>query len=86
MDHAARMESRLDNVPSLKLFFIVADDENNDAFVRTMTAADAVKHWKDYHRGKYDEDVELTVVEVPVNFSGIGVVPWDTINTEEIEP
>lgn len=69
------------------LFFIVyPDDEKLDAFVRAGSAHDAVELWKGVNQGKWDDDAELTVITVPTDFNGVGVIPWDTIKSEDIEP
>lgn len=71
----------------MKLYFIVfPDDEKLDAFVRAMSMADAVQYWKLLYPGRWDPGTECTVIEVPVDSGVIGVIPWETIVSKDIEP
>lgn len=69
----------------LRLFYVVPDDDDlADAFVCAMSSSDAVDHWKDFYKVL---DGKLEVIEMPAvphQTTIVGVIPWDTLKTEEV--
>lgn len=71
---------------NLKLFYLVTDDDQHDSFVRAASSSDAVDYWKQVFPGMWDDDTKLQVIEVPCESGVVGVIPWDTLKMDEIEP
>lgn len=69
----------------MKLFLIGCEDPDLDAFVRTMTRDEALAYWRMHFNGRYEDDAELSIIEVPEHHGTPGVIPWDTLKIVDEE-
>lgn len=71
----------------MKLFLVLSDDGDSDAIVQHVTKDEALAAWRYFfaHRIDTDEQKTITITEIPTDSAIVGVVPWDTLLSDEVE-